>query len=398
MSRIAVLSEDKQDNLLNLHGGGSLRIRSHAKFIFPDSELLVFSQNAKINKTIDNIKFCTGKLTDALILQEKINAAILFTCSKINSDTYRFVQSNHKIKTIVDLYNPLLFEKLSYTQSPYRLNEVMCVINSIIKAGDYYICASEKQKTLYLGWLAALAIINKIEDDSIPIAVIPTNLDFQNQTPAKKMIKTKDFVFFGGMYPWFDTSLTINFCRKVIRNNKNMTFIGLSNPQTKGIYLESANTIRKELKSYENKQIYYEDWMPYNKTLTYLSRFRSAVNFVKNTIEDEFAYRTRFLSLLKSNVPIITNGNDEISKAIVREGAGLYLDYKFPISIEKIIKKTELSEKKCHQLYQRLSQVDQDQKLRIERFVRQDFQKRKPKDLKEKLHRFISTMRKIINS
>lgn len=378
MKKILIISNDKQTSLINFQSSEAFRIDSHSKNIFSDDKVYVFSENARKEIKRNNIIFLKDDIKSISQKLNKMDVIILFQNSHYSSFVYKLADKL-KTKIIVDLYNPLFFEKLSYNESFLRLSEVKNVVARIIFSGDFFFCANRRQFDYYLGVLSQLGKINDIKPSDTPLAIVPTILN--KNFKSAFLSKNKDFVFFGGFYPWFDLHQTIKFVEKVIAENKNITFIGIENPKVKGIFRESANAIKKTFIKEINKQVFIKDWVSVKDIPKELSKYRFALNFAVNSLEDELSYRTRLLTLLQNNVPILTNGNDEISKAIIRKKAGV--EYK-TIGFQKLsflLGKSSEYEKNCSSVLNHLSVIETNELIKVKNFINKSLRRKNKRNL-----------------
>lgn len=376
MKKILIISDDEQDNAVNLIGSEGLRIKSHCENIFSSYLVDVFTKNPRKNHKKGNINYINSSEEWILKNISAYEAMVLFQNSHFSSFTYKLAKKKLDIKTIVDLYNPLILEKSTY-ESNVRMKETEESVRMIISSGDFFFCANQKQKDYYLGVLSVFGKTSGISSGAELISIIPTHL------PAchlmENVAKTKDFVFFGGFYPWFNKKEISNFAEKIVKSGFNVTFFGSKNPAVKGDFIKTADALSKQFSGKIAENIFYKEWLPFEKISSELQKYKMAFNFVDDNLEDIYAYRTRFLSLLQSGVPIITNGKDEISESIFRFGAGDKYDSKK--KIQEYLMNSEKKSKESKILFELLSKVDNLEKNKVVRFFSNgNFQKKRGKD------------------
>lgn len=363
MKKILIVSDDEQDNVINLIGSEALRIKSHCENVFSGYLVDVFTRNSRKNKKTGNINYLNVSKKWILKNIGTYKAVVLFQNSHFSSFTYKLAKKKLHIKTIIDLYNPLILEKSTYVNT-IRKRETEESIKAIIFSGDFFLCANQKQKDYYLG---ALSVLGKTSDSAFGtelVAVIPTH--FPVCCLIENFKKTKDFVFFGGVYPWFNKKEIGKFTQRIIKAGYNVTFFGNKNPAVKGDFFKVTSRLSQTF-SKKTPGVFYQEWMPFERISLKLQNYKIAFNFVNDNLEDFFAYRTRFLSLLQSGVPIITNGKDEISMAMIKYGAGDKYDERKKIS--EYLDDIEQKSRKAINLFNVLNKIDENEKNKIIKFI-----------------------------
>jgi hypothetical protein len=374
MQNIAIICDKKQDDLIRMSDGETLRIKSHCEYLFPQAQIYIVSQAPRKKITFGKITYLDWSAKKFLSDYHKLNlrTILLFQNSHFSSLAYQFSKKRLPVSTIVDLYNPLIFEKLNQVKTNTRFLEMIESIKTIIESGDFFLCATETQKRYYLGVLSLAGKVRRNNFDELPLVVIPTNLgnSFNNETKEKK-----DLVFFGGLYPWFNINKIIDFTKRAVSKKYQVAFLGLQNPQVKGWYLEPVKKIMDTFS--ENKYIDFGNWTDYKTILKKLSMYKIAINIVPDGIEDELAYRTRLLTLLQCGVPFVTNGKDELSRVAIQAGVGFEYD-KFweKKNAALLAKKNNLSEKAIS-LYKKLVCLNNEEKNKFDKFILGENTKRK---------------------
>jgi glycosyltransferase involved in cell wall biosynthesis len=123
--------------------------------------------------------------------------------------------------------------------------------------GDFYICASERQRDFWIGMLAALNRVNPYSYNQDPdlrklIDVVPFGLPGNKPVQTKKVlkgiidgIKNDDFVIIwgGGIYNWFDPLTLIKAMAQVgkKRNDIKLFFMGIKHPDPQVKKLQLVN-------------------------------------------------------------------------------------------------------------------------------------------------------------
>lgn len=364
MKKILIVSDETQRSLINLIGSEALRIKSHCQNLFADFEVHIVAREAQLRRQIQKMIFLDEAEATEVSFGD-YEALLLFQNSHFSSQTYRIAKTRPAKKIIVDLYNPLVLEKSSYVRGDqYRWREILTVVNTILTAGSFYLCANRRQFLYYLGFLSALGKAGETDEGTKKIAMVPTVLD-NMKTKIASDKRRQDFLAFGGVYPWFDEEEISIFTKKVIAEGRNITFLGCGNPVVKGRYLDAMRRLRRTFVSFAN-MVHFVDWVNYEKIPQHMLHYKVAISLIRNTDEDYLAYRTRFLTLLQNGIPIITNGVDEISLQLIENDAGFR--YARKRKLDTYLNNFSRMSRRARYLFKKLSQIDDFEKQKIKRF------------------------------
>jgi len=260
---------------------------------------------------------------------------------------YRSIKKSGKY-LILDIYDPYNLATLAeYEGEPIKKRleihkSIYYIFNEQLHYGDFFICASERQRDFWLGMLAALNRVNPYSYNEDPtlkkmIDVVPFGLPTSKPIHTKKILKGKtsgikkdDFIIIwgGGIYNWFDPLTLIRAMAKIaeIRDDIKLFFMGVKhpNPQVKELKLVNETVdLAKKLNIY-NKNVFFNfGWIKYNERQNYL--LESDVGIITHPahIETRFSFRTRILDYLWVGLPIISTEGDCLSELVEKKGLGI---------------------------------------------------------------------------
>ncbi|GAG72212.1 unnamed protein product [marine sediment metagenome] len=249
---------------------------------------------------------------------------------------------------IIDIYDPYNLASLAEYKDESidkRLKVHKLVhynLNEQLYYGDFFICASERQRDFWLGMLAALNRVNPYSYNEDPtlkkmIDVVPFGLSDNKPIHTRQVlkgevngIKKDDFVILwgGGIYNWFDPLTLIKAMAEIgkIRDDVKLFFMGVEhpNPEVKKLQLVSKTfNLAKKLGVYDKNVFFNFGWVEYNERQNYL--LESDVGIITHPahIETRFSYRTRILDYLWASLPIISTEGDYLSEMVEKEGLGI---------------------------------------------------------------------------
>jgi glycosyltransferase involved in cell wall biosynthesis len=257
-----------------------------------------------------------------------------------------WLQDTEKV-IVVDLYDPMHLEYLTMKGTFDRSSRVRNVeasvreLNTQMVRGDFFLCASQRQRDFWLGALAALGRLNVSNYDADPsgeslIAVCPFGLP--SSTPRRTApgirgvipgIEAADKVVLwaGGVFNWFDPLTLVRAIDKLrqTRSDVRLCFLGMTHPNPAVPQMRTALEARRlaaRLKLAGRYVFFNEGWVPYDERQNYLLDSDLGVCTHFDHLETRFSFRTRMLEYLWATVPMISTAGDYFADLIQREGLG----------------------------------------------------------------------------
>ncbi len=263
--------------------------------------------------------------------------------------THHFPELGTSGKILVfDLYDPLHLETLALTHgatSQARDDHVrlsVATLNDQLARADFVLCASERQRDLWLGQLCALGRVNPLTYDDDPslrrlIDVVPFGLPDEqprHQRPALRGVvegigpNDHIVVWAGGVYDWFDPLSVIHAVHRLSGRlpSVRLVFMGTRhpNPDVPEMQMMSrARALADELGITGHHVFFNEGWVPYADRENYLLEADLGVTAHFESSETRFAFRTRALDYLWAGVPVVSTRGDFFAELIEKEGLGL---------------------------------------------------------------------------
>lgn len=280
-------------------------------------------------------------------LHEITKDSDIILCNGMTFARYRSIKESGKY-LIIDIYDPYNLATLA-EHNTATIKEKLEVYKSIhyyfneqFYYGDFFICASERQRDFWLGMLAALNRVNPYSYNQDPtlermISVVPfglpTNKPMHTREVLKGVIKgieKNDFVVIwgGGIYNWFDPLTLIKAMARIyeLRKDIKLFFMGVKhpNPEVKELQLVNETiSLAKKLDVYEKNVFFNFGWVEYEDRQNYFMESDAGIITHPNHIETRFSFRTRVLDYLWTGLPIISTRGDSLSDLVERKGLGL---------------------------------------------------------------------------
>jgi glycosyltransferase involved in cell wall biosynthesis len=244
---------------------------------------------------------------------------------------------------ILDLYDPTLLENIelfrhaSPVEREERARRDIDLLNRQLAAGDLFLCATERQRDLYLGALMAAGRITPERVDADPllhslIAVVPFGL------PATPPVRTgpgvrgvipgigdNDLIILwnSGLWDWLDPLTLIQAMPQVIARVPNARLVFMAGKHPGGAaparIPETTRRLAEELGLWQRHIFFYETWVPYADRANLLLDATVAVSLHRQHLEMTYAaIRSRVLDYLWVGLPAVLSDGDPAA-ALARE-------------------------------------------------------------------------------
>ncbi len=252
---------------------------------------------------------------------------------------------------VVDLYDPYHLENLESpaghgpeaTQEARdrRVAGMSRAIDLHLRRGDFFLCASERQRDFWLGSLASAGRVNPYTYDAAPgmedlIAVVPFGLPPsppQRHGPGLRSrlpgIGPEDPVVLwaGGVYNWFDPLSLLQAVDRLRQRlpDLRLVFLGMGHPNPAIPAMRVAAEARQlsdELGLTGQHVHFNEGWVPYEQRSDFLLDADVGVSTHLDHIEARYSFRTRILDYLWAGLPMVLTEGDVLADLMAAEGLG----------------------------------------------------------------------------
>ncbi len=251
--------------------------------------------------------------------------------------------SRAKIPLVFDLYDPFLFELMAAGADENELQAHLVLQNQVLRRGDFFLCASERQRNY---WLGELSTNGRTEPNEL-IAVVPFGID-----PAPPPIhrSSRDvfssipltgriIIWPGGIWDWTDPETLLKAMRFLESSGIHLVFFAGKHPGED--HEETAAACKARSLGGGNVH-FIDDYIPYDRRGDYFAECDAAVSTHRANLESRFAYRTRFLDCLWAGLPIVCTEGDVFAELVVRQELGLTVPPENPELLARAIERIVL--------------------------------------------------------
>jgi hypothetical protein len=254
------------------------------------------------------------------------------------------------VPVVIDMYIPTHLENLergarSDEEYDQAVAHQVSVINEDLARGDFFLCASERQRDFWIGALSHARRVNPATYTDDPtlrrlIDVVPFGLPAEPPVAAGPVLRRhfpaiadRDpvVVWGGGVYDWFDPVSLVRAVDRVRSRipNIRLVFLGMSNPNPDIVEMARAVELRAvsdELALTGSTVFFNDQWVPYAAWGSYLLDADIAVSIHLDNLETRFSFRTRILDYLWARRPMILTGGDALSDLVAARGLGITVE------------------------------------------------------------------------
>jgi glycosyltransferase involved in cell wall biosynthesis len=252
---------------------------------------------------------------------------------------------------VVDLYDPFQLEQLEQAKDLGEVRRREIVFGSVdvlaVQAalGDVFLCASSKQRDLWLGQLGAAGRLNPVAYDADPsftglLRVVPFGVPALPPAPAGPVLRgvvpgiglDDDVLLWGGgIYNWFDPVTLISAVDELRRDRPTvkLVFMGALHPNPAVATMRAAIEARAfaQERGLLGVHVFFSDsfstgWIPYEERGRYLAESTIGVSTHHDHVETAYSFRTRVLDYFWAGLPVVTTSGDELAGLVASSGAG----------------------------------------------------------------------------
>ena len=259
---------------------------------------------------------------------------------------YPFVGATDK-PVVIDIYDPYHLENLAMrasapAQADAVVGQLVQVVNRDLARGDFFLCASERQRDFWLGSLTSTGRVNARThrgDEALQrlLAVVPFGVPAEppaREGPGLDAIipaGTRPWpivLWGGGVYDWLDP-LTVLRAVHLLRSELPdifLVFMGMGHPNPQIPEMPVAQELRRVADTLEmvpSTVAFNSSWVPYEHRAAALLDATVGVSTNLEHLEARYSFRTRVLDYLWAGLPTVMTSGDVLSELVDEEGIGV---------------------------------------------------------------------------
>jgi len=248
------------------------------------------------------------------------------------------------VRLVLDLYNPVVVEVLeAVAAKPDRAQRRIqgLIANRALAqcaVADLVVCASERQRDLWLGGMALAGLIELDayrRDPSLRslVDVVPFGIPAQPAPDPSGVIRAafpaigqsdRILLWAGGIWGWLDAATPIRAMAQL--DGVHLVFMGVGRPGLEetgqAVFATRAREIARA-EGLDGERVHFNDgWVPYAERGAWLAEADLGVSAHLDHLEARFSFRTRILDYLWAGVPVVTSKGDALGDLVEARGLG----------------------------------------------------------------------------
>lgn len=250
-------------------------------------------------------------------------------------------------RMVVDLYDPIHLEILeggqdhTPSEQTFMLSGGLDALRVQLEHGDFFLCATERQRDMWLGYLAALGRVNfasYAQDETLRKLIDIAPFGIPETPPPERPGAIKGVIpgihvddqvllWAGGVYNWFDPVTLITAVAQLVpaMPKLRLVFMGTKHPSFEDLstaVLGQAIQLATDLALLDTHVFFRAGWVPYDDRSTFLADADIGVSTHFLHVETAYSFRTRMLDYLWAGLPIVCSEGDEFATLVSRHGLG----------------------------------------------------------------------------
>jgi glycosyltransferase involved in cell wall biosynthesis len=240
----------------------------------------------------------------------------------------------------VDLYDPMNLEALESQHADQLVPYTTQLLRAQIVRGDFFFCASERQRDYWIGMLAGAGRVTSSAYRADPdlrklVDVVPFGIP--GEPPARTGPGVRGVVdgigaddplliWNGGLWGWFEPELFIramDIARQDVPNIR-AYFMGVRDPRADELSREAKSAMAlAERLGLRDSHVFFNDWTQYDTRQNIYLDATAAVSFHRAHLETRFSFRTRILDCIWAALPIVCSDGDVLADLVRNEHLGI---------------------------------------------------------------------------
>ncbi|MEA2625805.1 MAG: hypothetical protein QOD06_1850 [Candidatus Binatota bacterium] len=259
--------------------------------------------------------------------------------------------SRARVPLVIDLYDPSLFEILEAARDlplaarRRRVRVETAIWNHVLRRGDFFLCASERQRDFVLGALAANGRFVPSGDGRDPslralVDVMSYGIPEAPSAPRSEgrpvlrgvhaAIRPHDtvVVWGGSTWPWLDAPTAVRAIAAIAKGRDDVhlvfgsTDLPASVPPDRAA-AEGVRAVADGLRMTGRHVHFLEGWLGGEDWSRLLAECDAGISTHRRHLESRFAYRLRIVSCLGAGLPVICTEGDVLAELVGRHGLGV---------------------------------------------------------------------------
>jgi glycosyltransferase involved in cell wall biosynthesis len=283
----------------------------------------------------------TYRWGDTASLADALDAAELIVANSYVLEGHPEI-AERPLPLVLDMYDPTPLENLTLwrerdaAQRAAQGRHDVALLVRQLRAGDCFLCATERQRDLYVGALLAIGRVEPKLADADPtlrdlLRVVPFGLPAEPPMPTPPPWDAREgeqvILWSSGLWDWMDPLTLVRAMPQVLAAapHARLVFLAGRHPGTATTMHmpDQARALAAELGLTDPQVVFVDRWVPYAERAGALLAATVAIYLHKASLESAYAaVRSRFLDHMWAGLPSIVSAGDAAAELVERHGLG----------------------------------------------------------------------------
>lgn len=268
------------------------------------------------------------------------------------------------VRVVCDLYTPILLEALEAGRErgprARRMIQRLATRQTVaaLAVADLVLCASDRQRDLWLGAMAGRELLDLRDYDADPslrglVAVVPFGMAPEPPAPAPAPVMKgvipgigpddRILLWGGGIWDWLDALTPIRAVERLreTRDDIHLVILGGKRPAVRDeermVAHDEAVAFAAERGLLRRCVHVHDGWVPYDERGGWLLEADVGVTAHRDHAETRFAFRTRVLDYLWAGLPVVGTAGDTLIDLAGEGGVPVGDDAAFAEAVTRVV-------------------------------------------------------------
>lgn len=243
---------------------------------------------------------------------------------------------------------------------------ILAAQNTLLALGDFFVCASERQRDFWIGALHTAGRINlrtyaqdptlrsliDVVPFGLPDSPFPTGGDRYGVGAESRVLKgvrpgihanDQVLLWAGSILDWQDPETLVRAVASIAlrRADVKLFFMGTRHPNPQVPPMRAVGRTMKLAQELGvlDKFVFFNDWVPYVDRWRYLAEADLGLSTHRDHLETHLSFRTRMLDYFWAGVPIVCTHGDVFASLVADRGLGRVVPPEDPEALASAIER-----------------------------------------------------------
>jgi GT2 family glycosyltransferase/glycosyltransferase involved in cell wall biosynthesis len=277
-----------------------------------------------------------------------VNADVVLATGSVFSTIERFRDLGKP--TIVDLSDPFTLRKVSQSHKMDVAHQIGDDVESIIRLrlegsiGDFFVCASEQQRSFWLGMLLSVGRVNTVTYAQDPtlralIDVVPYGISAEPPHRQEAVLKgvhpginldDRLILWNDGWYQWSDPLTLLEALKQVLAERQDVKLYfavteDMSQSSAAKPSVQEQALARCRDLGLLDRHVFFGDRIPYDERASYLLEADLAVSIHRPSLESTLTPQAWVPDCAWAGLPVLSTAGDPLLQVLADQGLGCVL-------------------------------------------------------------------------